>query len=160
MGSKPTPHMPSRCDTLPTKVLRQLSYLSSSHSYKPRQGKASTLVNSNLVFRVIKIPISILSDVHECLTTTKQYNTIKKNLRQLFPKKKLHSGGIHLPCLTHSRYDALQTELLRELSWLISNHPYKPRQSKQASQPDKLVNSSTVCVHVMYMHVHTYLLTL
>ena len=37
--------------------------------------------------------------------------------------------------LTHSRFDALPTELLRQLSWLSS---------KQASQPDKQVKSNLV----------------
>ena len=53
--------------------------------------------------------------------------------------------------LMHSRCDPLPTELLRQLSWLSSNHPYKSKQTKakQVSQPDKQVH--------VYVHVHVHL---
>ena len=40
------------------------------------------------------------------------------------------SGGIRTHDLTPPRCDALPTELLRQLSWLSSNHPYTSRQGR------------------------------
>ena len=61
-----------------------------------------------------------------------QYNTTQ-DLRQLFSKEKTALRWDSNPRLTHSRHDALPTDLLRQLSWLRSKSPIqtKAKQSKE-----------------------------
>ena len=77
---------------------------------------------------------------------TKQHNTTQ-TLRQLFSKEKeLHLRWDSNPCLTHSRRDALPTELPRQLSWLNSNQQSKTKQTRTCT-----------CVHACYMYIHVYM---
>ena len=63
------------------------------------------------------------------LRKTKQHNTTQTP-RQLF-EKELHLRWDSNPHLTYSGCNTLPTELLRQLSWLSSNHLSKARQSKR-----------------------------
>ena len=80
--------------------------------------------------------IHVYTHVHTQIERkTKQHNTTQ-DLSQLFLKENAALRWDSNPHLTYAILSDLPTELLRQLSWLSSNHPYKSRQSKakQASQ--------------------------